>query len=159
MGWWWAAVAVLALGLGAALGLARPLRAPRASPPRVPYAALGSETVAAPPPSQAAGLDALLPAPPPRAHLPAGFDVAAFLRAAKEIFIGVREEHRDVVTLDAHLLEVATEDGRHAASVRFSGLAREAPGAEAASFEEVWNLVKPADGSGGWLLAGIQQMH
>jgi predicted lipid-binding transport protein (Tim44 family) len=43
--------------------------------------------------------------------------------------------------------------------VRFSGLVRETPGAEAASFEEVWNLVKPGDGSSGWLLAGIQQMH
>ena len=26
-------------------------------------------------------------------------------------------------------------------------------------FAEVWNLVKPTDGSSGWLLAGIQQMH
>jgi hypothetical protein len=160
MSWWWAAIALLALGLGATLGLTRVPRTARAAPPAAPPAApLGSETVAAPPPSQAAGLDALLPATQPRAHVPAGFDVAAFLRAAKEIFIGAREERRDVVTLNAHLLEVATEDGRHAASVRFSGLAREAPGAEAASFEEVWNLVKPADGSGGWLLAGIQQMH
>jgi predicted lipid-binding transport protein (Tim44 family) len=43
--------------------------------------------------------------------------------------------------------------------VRFSGLVRETPGAAPASFEEVWNLMKPADGSSGWLLAGIQQMH
>ena len=43
--------------------------------------------------------------------------------------------------------------------MRFSGTVREAPGAEPEAFAEVWNLVKPADGSSGWLLAGIQQMH
>ena len=47
----------------------------------------------------------------------------------------------------------------HWASVRFSGTVREAPRREPESFAEVWNLVKPADGSSGWLLAGIQQMH
>jgi predicted lipid-binding transport protein (Tim44 family) len=36
---------------------------------------------------------------------------------------------------------------------------RETPHAEPTGFEEVWNLVKPVDGSTGWLLAGIQQMH
>jgi len=36
---------------------------------------------------------------------------------------------------------------------------RQAPRAEPEAFTEVWNLVKPADGSTGWLLAGIQQMH
>ena len=25
------------------------------------------------------------------------------------------------------------------------------------AFDEMWNLVKPVDGSSGWLLAGIQQ--
>jgi predicted lipid-binding transport protein (Tim44 family) len=43
--------------------------------------------------------------------------------------------------------------------VHFSGAVREAHGAAAEPFAEVWNLVKPADGSSGWLLAGIQQMH
>jgi len=172
----------------AALALLRMLRAPRAAPPAFQYAGLGSETVAAPPPSQAAGFDARLPDGPGRAHVPAGFDIAGFLRAAKENFIrlqmandsGRLEELRDmtttgmfetlradagagqqtdVVTLNADLLEVVTEGGRHWASVRFSGLVREIPGAEPASFEEVWNLMKPADGSSGWLLAGIQQMH
>ena len=68
-------------------------------------------------------------------------------------------QQTDVVSLDADLLELATEEDRHWASVRFSGTVREAPGAPAEGFEEVWNLVKPADGSTGWLLAGIQQMH
>jgi pimeloyl-ACP methyl ester carboxylesterase len=62
-------------------------------------------------------------------------------------------------SLQADLLEVATEGERHWASVHFSGTIRDTPGAAPAGFEEVWNLVKPADGSSGWLLAGIQQMH
>ena len=65
----------------------------------------------------------------------------------------------DIAALDADLLEFATEGNRHWASVRFSGTVREAPRAEPETFTEVWNLVKPADGSTGWLLAGIQQMH
>jgi len=68
-------------------------------------------------------------------------------------------QHTDVIGLNADLLEVATEGDRHWASVRFSGTVRESPGAPAESFEEVWNLVKPADGSSGWLLSGIQQMQ
>ena len=64
-----------------------------------------------------------------------------------------------MAALEADLLEFVTEGNRHWASVRFSGTVREAPRAEAEAFTEVWNLVKPADGSTGWLLAGIQQMH
>jgi predicted lipid-binding transport protein (Tim44 family) len=69
------------------------------------------------------------------------------------------QQQTDVMNLDADLLEVATESDKHWASVRFSGMMREAPSAAPEGFEEVWNLVKPADGSSGWLLAGIQQMH
>lgn len=69
------------------------------------------------------------------------------------------KQFTDVVTLNADLLEVVTEGDVHWASVRFSGLVREVPGQAPGSFEEVWNLSKPADGSSGWLLAGIQQMH
>ena len=121
--------------------------------------------------------------------MPAGFDTAGFLRAAKMNFIKlqvandsgrldeIREfttremydelrsdiqgagQHTDVVALNADLLELATEQDKYWASVRFSGTVRETPGTEPVGFEEVWNLVKPADGSSGWLLAGIQQMH
>lgn len=123
-----------------------------------------------------------------RTSIPAGFDASGFLRAAKMNFLklqaandaGQLEEIRefttdelyaelkndlgerqqtDVVGLEADLLEFATEGNRHWASVRFSGTVREAPRAEPEAFTEVWNLVKPADGSTGWLLAGIQQMH
>ena len=67
------------------------------------------------------------------------------------------QQATQVVRLDAELLEVATEGNQHWASVRFSGLVRE-DGIEAPKlFDETWNLVKPVDGSSGWLLAGIQQ--
>jgi predicted lipid-binding transport protein (Tim44 family) len=69
------------------------------------------------------------------------------------------KQQTDVMSLNADLLEVITESDRHWASVRFSGMIREAPGAAPAGFEEVWNLSKPVDGSTGWLLLGIQQMH
>ncbi len=154
------------------------------------YSGLGNETVAAPPPSQAAGFEAqpALVA----ANIPAGFDGEGFVRQAKLSYIrmqtandagnlaelrefttpemfealktdidvrGGAKQLTDVVTLNADLLEVVTEGDKHWASVRFSGLVREVPGQSPVSFEEVWNLGKPADGSTGWLLAGIQQMH
>lgn len=62
----------------------------------------------------------------------------------------------DVVLLNAELLGIESVSDGHLASVRFSGMLREAPGTEAFRFEEVWNLFKPAQG--GWLLAGIQQI-
>lgn len=162
-------------------------RREEAAPQPMQYAGM-RETVAVPQPQSSIRTE--LPAAQ-TARIPAGFDVAGFLRAAKLNFIklqvandaGQLEELRefttselfdelrkdvaerggaqqtDVVALDAELLEVVTEADKHWASVRFSGTVREAPGTAAAGFEEVWNLVKPADGSSGWLLAGIQQMH
>jgi len=63
----------------------------------------------------------------------------------------------DVVALDAELVEVVREDERYVASVRFHGTLREDGSATPMPFEELWHLVKPVDGSSGWLLAGIQQ--
>ena len=153
--------------------------------------ALGNETVAAPPPSQASGFEALAPAPRVPG-VPAGFDVDGFLRAAKLNFMKLQvandagnldelrefttpdlydelkkdvlersggKQQTDVVSLNADLLEVVTEGGRHWASVRFSGMIRDWSGSAPGGFEEVWNLAKPTDGSSGWMLAGIQQMH
>ena len=155
----------------------------------VHLAGIGRERVAVP--QRPASIGALN-APSASPAIPAGFDTAGFLRAAKTNFIKlqlandagrldeVREfttdemfdalrqdvlasraagQQTDVVSLNADLLEVATEQDNHWASVRFSGMVRETRGAEPVGFEEVWNLVKPAQGSGGWLLAGIQQMH
>ena len=63
----------------------------------------------------------------------------------------------DVVQVDAEVLEALDEAGRHIVSVRFTGLVREAGGEAAQPFDEVWHLVKPASGPGGWVIAGIQQ--
>ena len=63
----------------------------------------------------------------------------------------------EVVTLDADVVEVVQEGDRYVASVRFHGTLREDGNAGAQPFEELWHLVKPVDGSSGWLLAGIQQ--
>jgi len=174
------------LATGAVLALRALARRRAAAPSQaMQYAAnLGTEAVAAPALAQPAGAGG--------GSVPASFDAAGFLRAAKLNFvklqvandIGQLEEIRefttremfdelrrdvltrgsepqqtDVVALNADLLEVATESSKHWASVRFSGMVRETPGTAPVGFEEVWNLVKPADGSSGWLLAGIQQMH
>jgi predicted lipid-binding transport protein (Tim44 family) len=171
-------IGLLAFAAVMAFRLLAQRRAP--APQRMQMAGFGSETVVAPPPSQPGG-STLRP--------PTGFDAQAFLRGAKTNFIklqlandaGALDEIRefttdemfaelsrergqagqqtDVLSLDAQLLEVATEGDKHWASVRFSGQVREAPGSEPAAFSEVWHLAKPADGSSGWLLAGIQQMH
>ena len=54
------------------------------APQRMQYAGLGSETVAAPPPSQASGFEAGTPTlPAAAANVPDGFDVAGFLKGAK----------------------------------------------------------------------------
>jgi len=135
-------------------------------------------------PRQFAGLGAATVAAP---QAPGGFDTAEFLRSAKLDFVklqtarelGRLEQVRefttdemferlrtdgawrksDVVALNADLLKVGNEADRQQASVRFSGMARAAPGAAPAGFVEVWNLAKPASGASRWLLADIQQMH
>lgn len=71
---------------------------------------------------------------------------------------GSRPQETDVMQLNAELLEVVTEDNRHIASVHFSGQLREDSAAPEA-FAETWHLVKPVDGSRGWMVAGIQQIQ
>ena len=63
----------------------------------------------------------------------------------------------DIAALDAEIVEVVREGDRYVATVRFHGSMREDGAREAQPFEEAWNLVKPVDGSTGWLLADIQQ--
>jgi predicted lipid-binding transport protein (Tim44 family) len=65
----------------------------------------------------------------------------------------------EIVSLEARIEDVTTEASEHWASVRFYGLLREDGAATPQSFDEVWNLVKPVDGSTGWLLAGIRQFE
>jgi predicted lipid-binding transport protein (Tim44 family) len=62
----------------------------------------------------------------------------------------------DIVRLEAGLLGVESNAREHLASVRFTGQLRE-DGAVAENLDEVWNFSKPAQGAGGWVLAGIQQ--
>ncbi|HSQ09059.1 MAG TPA: TIM44-like domain-containing protein [Burkholderiaceae bacterium] len=120
--------------------------------------------------------------------IPPGFDTAAFLTHAKEhfarlqrawdvhnldeisdfttsdMFIALTHELRsrtghsstEVVALDAELLGIESNADEHIASVKFDGTLR--IDGETESVSEVWNLVKPARGQGGWLLGGIQQM-
>lgn len=68
-------------------------------------------------------------------------------------------QQTDVVSIDADVLEVAEEPTRYVVSVRFTGLVREDKDAAAEPVDEIWHLVKPREGNGGWLLAGIQQTH
>ncbi|WP_298830291.1 TIM44-like domain-containing protein [uncultured Piscinibacter sp.] len=67
-------------------------------------------------------------------------------------------QQTDVVQIDAEVLDVAQETERQVVSVRFHGLIREAREAGAMPFDEVWHLVRAADGSREWAIAGIQQM-
>ncbi|REE20370.1 putative lipid-binding transport protein (Tim44 family) [Paraburkholderia sp. BL27I4N3] len=71
---------------------------------------------------------------------------------------GAGRNQTDVVQLNAELLGVEERANEYFASVRFSGLIREAPGAAAEPFVEVWNLSKANRPGEGWLLAGIQQV-
>jgi predicted lipid-binding transport protein (Tim44 family) len=64
----------------------------------------------------------------------------------------------DVVSIEAQLLGIETTANDYLASVQFSGMIRTAPDAPAEPFNEVWNMSKPKSGSGGWVLAGIQQL-
>jgi predicted lipid-binding transport protein (Tim44 family) len=64
----------------------------------------------------------------------------------------------EVVTLDADVLDVTTEDGVYVVSVRFTGLIREKEGGALEPLNEIWHLQKPVSGRGGWIIAGIQQV-
>lgn len=67
-----------------------------------------------------------------------------------------QDARTEVVTLNAQVLEAVEENNRQIVSVRFTGLIRE-DSATAEPLDEVWHLTRPANGKGGWLIAGIQQ--
>lgn len=71
---------------------------------------------------------------------------------------GTATQQTDVVSVNAKVVDVMEEAQRYVVSVRFTGLIREEPTAQPEAFDELWHLVKPRDGQGGWLLAGIQQV-
>jgi predicted lipid-binding transport protein (Tim44 family) len=128
--------------------------------------------------------------------VPAGFDTAGFLEAAKRNFVTLQDAwdrsdiaslrgmmtdemlgelrtqlaerdrgpaaagaRTEVVMLEAQLLGIEEGDSEYLASVEFSGMIREEPSAGPAPFREVWNMVKPRDGSAGWLVAGVQALQ
>lgn len=69
------------------------------------------------------------------------------------------ENRTDVVQLNADLVGVEDRGGNeYVASVRFHGLLREAQGAAAEPFAEMWNLSRNVRSGEGWVLAGIQQL-
>lgn len=63
----------------------------------------------------------------------------------------------DVVQLHAELIDLAEDTFEYRASVRYTGLIREASEGAAQPFAETWQLNKPKRGGDGWLLAGIEQ--
>jgi predicted lipid-binding transport protein (Tim44 family) len=71
---------------------------------------------------------------------------------------GGQPDFTEVVTIDSQLLGIETNERDYLASVQFNGMIRNAPGAQPEPFVEVWNLAKPLNGTGGWVLAGIQQI-
>lgn len=84
-----------------------------------------------------------------------------------EMYEVVREEvetrdgvqKTEVFGLDAQVLEVVEESDRYIVSVRFRGSVREQAGAGVEDLDEVWHLIKPRAGFGGWQVAGIQQVE
>jgi predicted lipid-binding transport protein (Tim44 family) len=68
-------------------------------------------------------------------------------------------QETDVVAIDTEVIEVVEEANRYIVSARFTGQIREEKNGPVEAFDEIWHLVKPRNGSGGWLLAGIQQLQ
>lgn len=80
-----------------------------------------------------------------------------------EIAMQVRDrgdapQKTEVVSLDARLVEAVVEGDYAIASVRFTGLVREATDANPEPFDEVWHVRQDQrDRKATWLIAGIQQ--
>ena len=154
-----------------------------------PFPAMGSETVAAPPPSQASGFEA--PARTANAHIPDGFDVAGFLKGAKLNYMrlqiandqGNLEELREFTTDELYEELRRDVQARGGARQQTDVLALNADLLEVVTEgDRHWASIRfsgslresPGDApqgfeevwnlakpvsGGGWQLAGIQQMH
>jgi predicted lipid-binding transport protein (Tim44 family) len=79
--------------------------------------------------------------------------------AAREAQGAGQPNRTDVVMLEARLLGIEDSGGDYLASVEFSGMMREDPSAGPSPFREVWNMTKPRNGAGGWLVAGVQALQ
>lgn len=79
--------------------------------------------------------------------------------AEREAHTGGAVNLTEVQMLQAQLLGIEELGDGYMASVEFSGMIRETPQAGPSPFREVWNMVKPRDGSRGWLVAGVQALQ
>lgn len=79
--------------------------------------------------------------------------------ADRELHTGAGTNKTDVVMLEAQLLGIEELTDSYLASVEFSGMIREDASAGASPFREVWNMTKPKEGRGGWLVAGVQALQ
>ena len=79
--------------------------------------------------------------------------------AERESHTGAGVNKTDVQMLDAQLLGIEELADVYMASVEFSGMIREDASAGASPFREVWNMTKPRNGTGGWLVAGVQALQ
>ncbi len=68
---------------------------------------------------------------------------------------GSAKQVTDVVQLDAVVVDTVRENQQDIVTVRYQGLIREEANAPAQPFHELWHLVRPADGSADWAIAGI----
>jgi predicted lipid-binding transport protein (Tim44 family) len=65
----------------------------------------------------------------------------------------------EILALDARLLGIEDLDDMYMASVEYNGLSREDTAAGPSPFREVWNITRPKNGPGGWLVAGVQALE
>lgn len=79
--------------------------------------------------------------------------------AERESHTGAGVNKTDVQMLDAKLLGIEELTDTYMASVEFSGMIREDLSTGASPFREVWNMTKPRNGTGGWLVAGVQALQ
>ena len=77
----------------------------------------------------------------------------------RETHTGGVSNKTEVVFLDAKLLGIEELSDVYMASVEFSGMIKEDASAGASPFREVWNMTKSRNGSGGWLVAGVQALQ
>ncbi len=68
---------------------------------------------------------------------------------------GSSAQQTDVVEIHALVVDTAHENNQDIVTVRYHGLIREATNAPVEPFKELWHLVRPADGSADWAIAGI----
>ena len=71
---------------------------------------------------------------------------------------GTAIQKTEVVSINAEVMEVDEGPERYLVSVRFTGAIQDGAAQSEQSFDEIWHLMKPRQGSSGWVLSGIQQM-